>query len=153
MEITTDIQPPAPAGGEDLAARLGEALRERGLRMTPQRLAVANLLAERREHVTAEGLHRQVCERMPGVSLPTVYATLDLLVELGLVRRLLGESGAVVYDPELTDHHHLICSSCGAITDIEARVGDDDLLAAARRRGFRPERSQVVISGLCPACR
>lgn len=129
------------------------ALRERGLRVTPQRLTVAEVLAERGEHVTAEALFSQVRERQPGVALPTVYATLDLLVELGLIRRLLGESGAVLYDPDLTEHHHLVCSRCGAVTDIEVPVGDDRLLAAARQQGFEPDRAQVVVSGLCPSCR
>ncbi|HZJ29645.1 MAG TPA: Fur family transcriptional regulator [Solirubrobacterales bacterium] len=150
MPSTATVQTEPPA---DLEAALVAALRRRGQRVTPQRLAVARLLAERREHVTAEDVYQRVAERLPGVSLPTVYATLDLLEELGLIRRLLTESGAVLYDPELTEHHHLVCAACGEITDIEAPLDDQHLRTAARRQGFTPDRSQVVVSGLCRACR
>lgn len=136
-----------------MEARLGEALRERRQRVTPQRLVVARLLEEYGDHVTAETLHRRVCERMPGVSLPTVYASLELLEELGLVSRLMTGSGAVVYDPNVSEHHHLVCSACGEIIDVEAPVDDRALLQAARRSGFAPADSQVVVSGLCAACR
>jgi Fe2+ or Zn2+ uptake regulation protein len=133
--------------------RLAEALRERGQRVTPQRLVVARLLEEYGEHVTAETLHRRVRERMPGVSLPTVYATLELLEELGLLRRLLTASGAVIYDPKVSEHHHLICSSCGAIIDIDAPVDNGALMKAARSSGFEPAAAEVVVRGLCSACR
>ena len=133
--------------------QLAAALRERGQRVTPQRLAVARLLDEFADHVTAETLHRRVQERMPGVSLPTVYATLELLEELGLLGRLLTESGAVVYDPNLAEHHHLVCSVCGAIHDVEASFDDGPIMRAARRNGFAPAAAQVVIRGRCAGCR
>lgn len=136
-----------------MESRLAEALRQRGQRVTPQRLVVARLLEEYGDHVTAETLHRRVCERMPGVSLPTVYATLELLEELGLVGRLLTQSGAIVFDPNVTEHHHLVCRSCRAIIDIEAPVDDRALFEAARRSGFAPTDSQIVVSGLCSGCR
>lgn len=136
-----------------MEAQLAEALRRRGQRVTPQRLAVARLLEQYNEHVTVEVLHRRIRETMPGVSLPTVYATLDLLEELGLVGRLLSESGAVVYDPNTNEHHHLICRACGAIIDVEAEVDDDAIMKAARRNGFSPLSAQVVVSGLCRSCR
>ncbi len=135
-----------------MESALATELRARGQRVTPQRLAVARLLEEFGEHATAETVHRRVQERVPGVSLPTVYATLDLLEDLGLIRRLLTESGAVVYDPKTKAHHHLVCSSCGAVLDIEADVDDSALMKAARRSGFRPEQAQIVVSGLCSGC-
>lgn len=136
-----------------MEAQLAAALRERGQRVTPQRLAVARLLDEFSDHVTAETLYRRVQERMPGVSLPTVYATLELLEDLGLLGRLLTESGAVVYDPNVSEHHHLVCNACGAILDIEAPLDDGPIMRAARRNGFAPAATQVVIRGLCAGCR
>lgn len=136
-----------------MEAQLAEALRRRGQRVTPQRLAVARVLEQYNDHVTAETLHRRIRETMPGVSLPTVYATLELLEELGLVGRLLSESGAVVYDPNTSEHHHLVCSACGAIIDVEAPVDDKAIMQAARRSGFAPANAQVVVSGICRACR
>ena len=89
---------------------------------------------------------------MPGVSLPTVYATLELLESLGLVRRVATERGAVVYDPRTDDHHHLACRRCGAMVDVEAPVALPELMTAARATGFVPDRTDVVIRGLCADC-
>ena len=131
---------------------LATALRERGQRVTPQRLAIARALSDMDRHVTAEQIFGEVSARMPGVSLPTVYATLDLLEELGLARRVPSEGGAVVYDPRADDHHHLVCRRCGAIADLDAPVDAAPLLAAARDAGFSPDASHVVVRGLCADC-
>lgn len=136
-----------------MAEALAAALRERGQRVTPQRLAVAAVIEKYGGHVTAETVHKMLLERVPGVSLPTVYATLERLEALGLIRRLLTESGAVVYDPDLSEHHHLSCGRCGAVTDIEAQVDESELLGAAVAAGFEPMRTQVVVTGFCESCR
>ena len=131
---------------------LAGALRERGQRVTPQRLAIARVLEELDRHATAELVFAEVGRRMPGVSLPTVYATLELLEQLGLVRRVASEGGVVVYDPRTDEHHHLACRRCGAIADVAAPVDAAALLSAARAAGFEPDHAQVVVSGLCAAC-
>jgi Fe2+ or Zn2+ uptake regulation protein len=131
---------------------LAGALRERGQRVTPQRLAIARVIEELDRHSTAEVVFAEVGRRMPGVSLPTVYATLDLLEQLGLVRRVASEGGAVVYDPRTDEHHHLACRRCGAIQDVDAPVDAVALLTAARAAGFSPDHAQVVVKGLCAAC-
>ena len=131
---------------------LAAALRERGQRVTPQRLAVARVMEGLAGHATAESVFRDVERQMPGVSLPTVYATLELLDGLGLIRRVATERGAVVYDARTSDHHHLACRRCGAMVDVEAPVEVGALLAAARLSGFTPDRADVVIRGLCGAC-
>ena len=131
---------------------LAAALRARGQRVTPQRLMVADVVAGLDGHATAETIFREVAQRMPGVSLPTVYATLELLEGLGLVRRVATDRGAVVYDPRTDEHHHLACRRCGAIVDVAAPVEADALLAAARSAGFAPDRTEVVIRGVCAAC-
>ena len=77
---------------------------------------------------------------MPGVSLPTVYATLELLEELGLVRRLASTTGSAVYDPRTDAHHHLVCRRCGRIADVDGDVDDDAVMRAARRAGLRARR-------------
>ncbi len=132
-------------------AILSSALRERGLRATPQRLGIARLLEERPGHVTAERVHDDLTQRLPGVSLPTVYATLELLDELGLVRRVPTE-GTFVYDTRTHDHHHLVCKRCGAIADVDARVDRRAVMAAAVASGFAADDAQVVVRGLCAAC-
>jgi Fe2+ or Zn2+ uptake regulation protein len=132
---------------------LHTALRARGQRVTPQRLMIAAAVREMNRHATAEQIFTAVGERMPGISLPTVYATLELLEELGLVRRVATASGTSVYDPRTEQHHHLVCRRCGAIADVDGAVDHDALLQAARGAGFAPDEAQVVIHGLCAECR
>ena len=146
MTAKTDDQPAT------MASTLAGALRERGQRVTPQRLVVARVMDELRRHATAEVVFGEVSRRMPGVSLPTVYATLELLEKLGLVVRVASEGGAVVYDPRTDEHHHLVCRRCGAIADVDADVRTAAVLAAARTAGFAPDSAQVVVKGLCASC-
>jgi Fe2+ or Zn2+ uptake regulation protein len=137
---------------ETIETSLASALRERGQRVTPQRLMVARVMSDLDRHVTAETVFDEVSRRMPGVSLPTVYATLDLLEGVGLVDRVTTERGAVIYDPSTDEHHHLVCRRCGAISDVEAPVESGALLDAARSAGFAPDHAQVVVRGLCADC-
>ena len=132
--------------------RLREALRARGQRVTPQRLMIAAAVRDLDRHATAEQIFTDVAGRMPGVSLPTVYATLELLEEIGLVRRVATQGGTAVYDPRTDQHHHLVCRRCGAIADVDGAVDHAALLSAARGAGFAPDEAQVVIRGLCASC-
>lgn len=133
-------------------APLERALRARGLRVTPQRLAIAAAVRELRHHATADEISSLVGRRVPGISLPTVYATLELLDELGLVRRVATETGTAVFDARTDAHHHVVCRRCGAIADIEAPVDAAAALDAAAESGFAPDEAQVVVRGLCAAC-
>jgi Fe2+ or Zn2+ uptake regulation protein len=133
---------------------LTTALRERGQRVTPQRLTIARVVREMNRHATAEQVLAAVGERLPGVSLPTVYATLELLEELGSVRRVSVDGGAVLYDPEVHRHDHLVCSRCGSVTDIQASASRERAaMTAARAAGFEPESADTVIRGVCASCR
>ncbi len=145
MADDRDIQVPEDA--------LCAALRERGQRVTPQRLTIARVVRELDTHVTAEQVLTAVSDRLPGVSLPTVYATLELLEDLGSVRRVSAGGGAVLYDPRTHPHHHVVCTRCGAVADIDAQLDDAAVIAAARDAGFQPERADTVVHGLCAACR
>ena len=131
---------------------LAAALRQRGQRSTPQRLAIARVLTDLDRHVTAERVHAEVSARMPGVSLPTVYATLDLFEELGLVRRVRAGTGPALYDPRPEDHGHFACRRCGRVTDLDAHVEMAPALAAARSAGLSADRAEVVVTGLCENC-
>lgn len=131
---------------------LVRVLHQRGQRVTSQRIVVHRALRELDRHVTAEEVHSAVAERLPGLSLPTIYSTLDLFEELGIVRRIGREQGAILFEPRMRDHHHAACRSCGRIDDVEADLDAAPALRAARRRGFRPERAELVVTGLCAAC-
>jgi Fe2+ or Zn2+ uptake regulation protein len=141
------------AAPTDITTHLHRELRARGQRATPQRLMIAGTVAALPGHATAEQIHGAVAERMPGVSLPTVYATLELLEEMGLVRRLPSPGGSAVYDPRTDAHHHLVCRRCGLIADVDGAVDGGAVLAAARAAGFSPDDAQLVVRGLCAACR
>lgn len=131
---------------------LAAALRARGGRVTPQRLAIARVVRETQGHVTAEALFGQVSRRLPGVSLPTVYATLELLEELGQVRRVPGASGAVMFDSRTEAHDHFVCRRCGGVSDLDCGTDRHAMLDAAAAQGLAPEDAQVVVSGLCADC-
>jgi Fe2+ or Zn2+ uptake regulation protein len=133
---------------------LPATLRARGQRVTPQRLVIHDALRELDRHVTADEVLTAVSDRLPNVSAPTVYATLELFEELGLVRRVHLGGGPALYDPRPDDHHHhLVCSRCGAVEDVEAGIELGGALRAARRAGFAPDRAEIVVHGLCSRCR
>jgi Fe2+ or Zn2+ uptake regulation protein len=134
-------------------APLPELLHSRGLRVTAQRVVINDALHAAGRHLTADQVRDAVQERLPGVSLPTVYATLELLEELGLVRRVATEGGTVVYDPRTDEHHHAVCRRCGTITDLDAPVDRGAAVSAAATAGFAVEDARVIVRGLCPACR
>ena len=133
-------------------AILTESLRRRGHRVTPQRVLIHRALRELGRHATAEEVQATVAERLPNASLPTVYATLELLEELGLVRRIAAGERAALYDPRTDDHQHMVCTRCGRVEDLDTRVDAAAALRAARRRGFRPHGAELVLSGLCERC-
>jgi Fe2+ or Zn2+ uptake regulation protein len=127
------------------------ALRERGMRVTPQRVVVHRALRDLDRHITAEELLDAVTDRLPNVSLPTIYATLELLEQLGMVRRVQ-RAGTTLFDPRTDPHHHLVCTSCGSVEDLDATLDSAALERAAGRSGFRYERVEAIVHGRCRDC-
>ncbi|GAC1323127.1 MAG: Fur family transcriptional regulator [Thermoleophilaceae bacterium] len=127
-------------------------LREREMRVTSQRLVIHRVLCERDQHMTAEQVLAAVSDVLPGTSLPTVYATLELLEELALVRRVGTGSTAVLFDSRLAPHAHTVCRGCGAVADLDGVAPSTGALRRARQSGFAPDSAQLVVWGLCPAC-
>jgi Fe2+ or Zn2+ uptake regulation protein len=140
-----------PAEDSVAEQRLVAALRERGQRVTSQRLVIGRLLRELDRHVTAEEVLRRASEQLPGVSLPTVYATLDLLAELGEARRV-SVGGPVLYDPRVEDHAHVRCRECGRVEDLDVPLDAARALRAARDVGFVADAAELVVEGRCAAC-
>ena len=148
--MTTQTHTQAPPRDD---AELAELLRQRGLRATSQRVVMHRLLRDRNRHLSAEELLSEASERLPGVSLPTVYATLELFEQLGIVRRVNGGGGTLLWDTRADIHHHMICRNCGRIEDLETPLDLGRARRSAARSGFEADRAEVVVSGLCPNCR
>ncbi len=130
---------------------LPTALHSRGMRVTPQRVVLHRALRELDRHVTADELLDAVADRLPNVSLPTIYATLDLLEELGMVRRVQ-RAGTTLFDPRVDPHHHLVCTVCGSMQDLDFALDTAALERAAGEHGFEQERIEAVVHGRCASC-
>jgi Fe2+ or Zn2+ uptake regulation protein len=133
--------------------RVIAAMREAGNRITPQRLVLHRALCDLGRHASAEEVLREAAPRLPGLSLPTVYAALDLFVRLGVARRVAGAGQVVLYDPRTDPHHHFACRSCGQVLDVDAAVDDGELARAARAAGLQVDGVDVTLRGLCADCR
>jgi len=131
---------------------LVERLRARGQRVTSQRLVILRALRRHGGHATVDEIHRAVLRDLPGTSTPTVYATLDLLVELGLARKLDVGVGASRYDGRTEPHQHMVCRRCGRIEDLDVELDVEALVRAADATGFQARDTELVISGVCAAC-
>jgi Fur family peroxide stress response transcriptional regulator len=118
--------------------------------MTPQRRAIVEYLARAAGHPTADDVYRAVNKRFPMTSRATVYNTLRMLKEAGLVGEMQ-EGAAVRYDPNLSAHHHFVCTSCGAVQDFE--FDSAGIRAAVMLKGApRVDSCQMTLRGLCARC-
>jgi Fur family ferric uptake transcriptional regulator len=130
-----------------------DLLRSRGLRMTPQRRAIVTEIMSAEGHIAPARVADRVRERVPGVNASTVYRTLAMLEEMGVLAHAHLESGPEYHRSSESGHVHLICARC--------RKGDELSLAEAARlkaliekhHGFEPDLSHFAISGLCRDCR
>ena len=95
-----------------------KAFRANSIKITPQRLAIFNLLVGNTSHPSADDLYKEVLKIQPSISFATVYNTLDKLVELGLLQKLDIDDEKKHYDPDLSIHHHFLCKACKQIIDI-----------------------------------
>lgn len=132
--------------------QLSQALREAGLRLTHQRLEIVRVLAADDTHPDVESVYREVRERVPTISLDTVYRTLATLTERGLVTRVLFTAGPARYDPNTARHHHFVCTRCGLIRDVEDGGLDAIGPTADVSRIGRPDTVTVQFRGVCAAC-
>lgn len=132
-------------------AALEERLREKGLRVTRQRVAVLEYLCSTPTHPTAEEVGAVVNRAEPTTSRASVYNVLHSLTDSGLVEELVFDDAVARYDANLGPHHHFICDVCAAVHDVPA----DALPPLPKKRlatGHAVERVEVTLRGLCPAC-
>lgn len=128
-------------------------LRQYNIRVTPQRQAILNFLKQTDTHPTAEEIYEHVRHSFPGISLATVYNTVNLFVELGLVRELTNADRSSRFDGDVSDHYHLVCNKCGSIFDYHGRDLDDIEAEVTRDTGFQVSSRRLDFFGICPNCR
>lgn len=127
-------------------------LRERGYRLTPQRELILAAVHDL-EHATPEQVCSRVQETASGINISTVYRTLELLEELGLIRHSHLGHGAPAYHPAGHDQHlHLVCRACGAVSQVPLSMADGLTRALRTNAGFEVDLEHFAIYGRCPEC-
>ncbi|MBX3185671.1 MAG: transcriptional repressor [Labilithrix sp.] len=141
-----------PARSERRLRHLETAVREAGIKLTHQRVEIFKELAGTEDHPDAEALFRAVQKRVPTVSLDTVYRTLWMLRDLGLVTTLGPNRDAVRFDVNLDLHHHYVCTQCGLVRDFESHELDTLRVPEAVKGFGSVAFAQVEVRGLCEGC-
>ncbi|MET0976059.1 MAG: Fur family transcriptional regulator [Leifsonia sp.] len=127
-------------------------LRSVGLKVTAPRLAVLSALSTP-GHFEVDEVYRRVSTTLPGTSLQTIYGVLSALSDTGLARRIEPAGSPALYESRTGDnHHHVVCSGCGRIEDVDCVVDESPCLTPSSAGGFAVHTAEVTFWGLCPAC-
>jgi Fur family peroxide stress response transcriptional regulator len=122
------------------------------LRLTPQRREVLDILMEKRDHPTATEVFMRAKTRMPSISLATVYNCLEALTHAGYVRQVNMDRAPSRYCPNLKDHAHFYCDSCGNISDVELQPGLDMREYLIIPNESVVSKCDIILHGRCPEC-
>jgi Fe2+ or Zn2+ uptake regulation protein len=131
---------------------MAQLFRERGLKVTPQRECIFEVMWGQESHPSAESVYAEARCRMPTMSLKTVYQTLNDLADMGEVQQLDLGTGSSRFDPNVDVHHHLVCTSCGTVRDLYADFSSVHVPEGAAT-GFSVGSAEVVFRGVCDECR
>jgi Fur family ferric uptake transcriptional regulator len=127
-------------------------LRQHGLQVTAQRLAVLRALTGQ-PHSTADDVYTVVRSDIGAISRQAVYDTLSVLTDKGVLRRIQPAGSPARYEDRVGDnHHHLICRACGRMVDVDCAVGETPCLTAADDAGYEVDEAEVIYWGRCPEC-
>lgn len=130
-----------------------QILREKGLKVTPQRIAVYNMLLSTHEHPDAETIYKTLEPTNPTMSLATVYKTLDFFKQLGLVQELNVGEGRSRYDAVVQCHPHTVCKVCGQVGDLQMEALTEVAKKLVPDLDFEVECEQLILYGTCGNCR
>lgn len=129
-----------------------DELRGAGLRVTAARVALLEAVRDG-DHLGVESLASGVRDRVGHVSLQAVYEALHALTGAGLIRRIEPPGSPARFEGRVGDnHHHLVCRSCGAVTDVDCAVGEAPCLTPSDDHGYSIDEAEVIYWGLCPDC-
>ena len=128
-------------------------LTEHGYRLTPQRLMILSAIENSDDHISAEEIYAQIVAKYPYVNISTVYRTLELLKRLGLVTETDLGDGRLRYHPaDKGHHHHLVCTECGAVIDLDESLLSPVKEVLLREYGFLADLKHLAIFGRCANC-
>tara|TARA_Y100000590_G_scaffold414067_2_gene510563 strand:- start:935 stop:1378 length:444 start_codon:yes stop_codon:yes gene_type:complete len=141
-------------GGDSVLKALTAILRHSGLRMTTQRRLIASIIDQSESHPDAEEIHLLAQRKDPNISLSTVYRTLAVLREWGLVRgHRFTEEHSHFEAGTGSIHHHLICTKCGLVEEFENGLESDSVRRISRKTKFRILSQKIELTGLCESCK
>ncbi len=136
-----------------MATDPADLLRQRGIQVTAQRLAVLRAVSGE-PHITADAVAEAVRAEIGAISLQSVYDALSVLVTEGLIRRIQPAGSPARFEDRVGDnHHHLICRICGRVVDVDCAVGKAPCLTAHDDNGYQIDEAEVAYWGRCPDCR
>ncbi|MEG2935292.1 MAG: Fur family transcriptional regulator [Clostridium sp.] len=130
-----------------------QVFKEKKLKLTPQRIAVYNYLKSTKEHPSAETIHKALMEEYPTMSLATVYKTLKVLVEVGLVQELNVGEGNFRYDGMTSAHPHIHCICCAKVDDLEGVTFEELNQTVKGNTNYDVLSNKVYFYGICPECK
>jgi Fur family transcriptional regulator, stress-responsive regulator len=135
-----------------VASDPAELLRQHGIQVTAQRLAVLRAVSSQ-PHITADAVAEAVRAEIGAISLQSVYDALGILVAQRLIRRIQPAGSPARYEDRVGDnHHHLICRNCGRVVDVDCAVGSAPCLTASDDSGYEIDEAEVAYWGRCPDC-
>jgi Fur family transcriptional regulator, peroxide stress response regulator len=129
-----------------------EALRSKGYKATPQRIAICRIALNSRAHPSARQVYNEVKKIHPTVSLATVYKTLEVLRDLDLVQEINFPKGQARFDSYMKPHINLVCLKCGSITDLDDKTAKEITRRVATTTKFKPTRQRIDVYGICQKC-
>ncbi|NOQ45310.1 MAG: transcriptional repressor [Desulfobulbaceae bacterium] len=137
---------------QDKLAAFEQACRTAGLKVTHQRIEIYRELAMATDHPSAEGLYKRLHDRLPTLSLDTVYRTLSTFEELGLIKRVQTVESQTRFEAQMLQHHHLICDRCNKIIDFQWQGFDNISIPEEVSRLGKVSSKNVILKGICNEC-
>ncbi len=137
---------------QEIKRRIIEGMKEKGLKLTRQRLEIIDIIAREKSHPSASAILMKARTKAPTISLSTVYYTLDIMKRAGLIKELEFDDRDSRYEGDISDHLNLVCKGCGKIEDFRSPK-PVPLEKVEKKTGFKTESARFEYYGLCRECR
>lgn len=128
-------------------------LKKKGLKLTPQRILITDIIHDAKGHLTANEIIESVRQQMPGVNKSTIYRTLDILEQAGCVYKSEQGNEFIYHHDHEGHHHHLICSRCGKAIACEEDIFSPVQRSVMKKYGFQADFKHLIVNGLCEDCK